>query len=116
VVFERVHKSVGYLALTFAAAALVSGLWAANAPRWMWVVIGAFWVVLAAASLALQRRGMAIDTYQAIWGPDPSLPGAQHEPIGWGVRRLSPDERPWTSNTSWIRSRRVNPVIKKGSN
>lgn len=28
-----------------------------------------------------------IDTYQAIWGPDPEHPGAKRKPTGFGVRR-----------------------------
>jgi hypothetical protein len=43
--------------------------------------------VLVAAFAVLQIRGRAVDTYQAIWGPDLDLPGNRMKPIGFGVRR-----------------------------
>jgi hypothetical protein len=87
ILFERAHKSLGYVALALGLACVVAGLWIANAPRWMWIVI-AGWAALWGTLFAIfQRRGMAVDTYQAIWGPDPALPGAGRPPIGWGVRR-----------------------------
>jgi hypothetical protein len=88
--FERVHKSVGYISLAFALAAIASGLWHVNAPRWMWLLLAVWWLLLIGAGVHLQRQGRAIDTYQAIWGPDPSYPGNRMQPIGWGVRRPAP--------------------------
>ncbi len=38
--------------------------------------------------VVLQRAGRCIDTYQAIWGLDPSLPGNRRRPIGLGIVRL----------------------------
>lgn len=87
VVFEVLHKSLGYCLLTVAIATTLTGLWAANGPVWMFVSIIIFWVALAAAFILLQIEGKAIDTYQAIWGPDPSLPGNKRKPIGWGIHR-----------------------------
>lgn len=86
-VFERVHKSVGYLAMGLAVAAILTGLWQANAPRWMWLALVVWWGLLAGAFWHLQRQGRAVDTYQAIWGPDPAHPGNHRRPIGPGVRR-----------------------------
>jgi hypothetical protein len=86
-IFERAHKSLGYAALTLAIAALTTGLWHANAPRWMWITIGAWWSVLITLGVRWQRQGRAIDTYQAIWGPDPQHPGNKMKPIGWGISR-----------------------------
>lgn len=86
-VFEYVHKSVGYLAVAIATGAIVTGLWQANAPRWMWLVITLWWLIMLAAFAMLQRQGRAIDTYQAIWGPDTVHPGNQIPPIGWGIKR-----------------------------
>jgi hypothetical protein len=74
-VFERVHKSVGYAALGLSAAAVLTGMWQANAPHWMWMLIPGWWIVLVAVFVAFQRRGRVIDTYVALWGPDPSHPG-----------------------------------------
>ena len=85
--FERVHKSLGYLAILVSVAAILSGLWLANAPRWMWLMLTVWWLGLISLAMVLQARGKAIDTYQAIWGPDPAHPGNRVPPIGWGVRR-----------------------------
>ncbi|NOU04894.1 MAG: cytochrome B [Hyphomicrobiaceae bacterium] len=86
-IFERIHKSVGYIGLIGAVGAVLSGLWLSNAPRWMWLTLIMWWTALIAAALFFQRRGRAIDTYQAIWGPDSNLPGNKIPPIGWGIRR-----------------------------
>lgn len=86
-IFEHGHKRLGYVAMIVALVAVFNGLWAANAPRWIWLVIGAWLFVLLALALRLQRRGFAVDTYQAIWGPSPLHPGNRMKPIGWGIRR-----------------------------
>jgi hypothetical protein len=86
--FEHMHKSLGYVALALAASAMASGLQLANAPRWMALALALWWLALVAAFAMLQRRGRAVDTYQAIWGPDARHPGNSMKPIGWGVRRL----------------------------
>lgn len=88
VVFERVHKSLGWLAVGAAMAAIATGLVAADAPRWMAAAIGGWWLALAACFVRWQRAGRALDTYQAIWGPDPGLPGNARAPIGLGVTRF----------------------------
>jgi hypothetical protein len=85
--FERLHKGLGWLAVVMAVAVLAMGLVLADAPRWMAVVLAAWWLALLAGFAALQRAGRCIDTYQAIWGPDPVHPGNRLRPIGWGVRR-----------------------------
>lgn len=86
-VFEWLHKAVGYGSLLLAAATVVLGLRAADAPRWMWFAIGAWWVVWITTFVILQRKGRCMDTYQAIWGDDPSHPGLQVRPIGPGIHR-----------------------------
>ncbi len=86
-VFEYVHKITGYLVLAVAAIAIFTGLWHANAARWMWLVIALWWIFLIALFVILQRRGLSLDTYQAIWGPDDAHPGNRLKPIGWGVKR-----------------------------
>ena len=87
--FERLHKSLGWGAVVLSVGVLASGLVVADAPRWMALALALWWLTLGAAFVALQRAGRCIDTYQAIWGPDPCHPGNQRRPIGWGVRRLS---------------------------
>ncbi|MEO0914709.1 MAG: cytochrome b561 domain-containing protein, partial [Pseudomonadota bacterium] len=87
-IFEYVHKSVGYVALVLSAIAILLGLWEANGPVWMWLMLLGWWGVLIVAFALLQRRGMAIDTYEAIWGPSPQHPGNHRRPIGFGIRRM----------------------------
>jgi len=87
IMFEWVHKLTGYALLALGIWVILLGLWLANAPRWMWLLLGLFWAGLALGALALQRRGWAIDTYQAIWGPSEKHPGNQRKPIGLGIRR-----------------------------
>lgn len=93
IAFEYIHKTIGYLALVVAAAATMTGLWTANAPHWMWIALSIWWIVFIVVFAALQRRGLAIDTYQAIWGPAPDLPGNRRKAIGWGIRRSTGDDR-----------------------
>nr|WP_306265691.1 cytochrome b561 domain-containing protein [Pararhizobium sp. IMCC3301] len=68
-IFETCHKLVGYGVLLVASATLWSGLLTVNAPNWMWGVLAVWWSVLIAVFVILQRRGYAVETYQAIWGP-----------------------------------------------
>lgn len=88
--FEHVHKGLGWLALCVAIATIVLGLIAADAPRWMVVALSLWWLALLTLGWYWQRRGRCIDTYQAIWGPEPQHPGNQRSPIGWGVHRPTP--------------------------
>lgn len=85
--FERLHKGLGWLALLAAVGVIALGLWVADAPRWMPLVLALWWSALALAAWHWQRQGRCFDTYQAIWGPDPTLPGNRIKPIGWGIRR-----------------------------
>ncbi|MEN9629798.1 MAG: hypothetical protein RJA10_3026, partial [Pseudomonadota bacterium] len=63
------------------------GLQVADAPRWMVLALAGWWLLLAVVACRLQQQGRCIDTYQAIWGPDPRHPGNHLKPVGWGVRR-----------------------------
>ncbi|WP_310625177.1 cytochrome b561 domain-containing protein [Limnohabitans sp.] len=95
VVFERLHKSLGWLAIVLAVPVILLGLLNADAPRWMLGLLMVWWSVLLAVAAHWQRRGYCMDTYQAIWGTDPHMPGMQGAPIGWGVRRTQ--QHPWRS-------------------
>jgi hypothetical protein len=75
IAFEAVHKTVGYLAIALSAGTILTGLWAANAPRWMWLAITLWWAGLLATALGLQARGLYVSSYHAIWGPDEAHPG-----------------------------------------
>ena len=90
--FERLHKGLGWLLLGGSMGVIVSGLALADAPRWMGALLLLWWLALLMLALRWQASGRCIDTYQAIWGPDPAHPGNQRKPIGWGVRR------PWESH------------------
>ncbi|MFN4173234.1 MAG: cytochrome b561 domain-containing protein [Pseudorhodobacter sp.] len=88
--FEYIHKFGGVLALCLSVAVIVTGLWQANAPRWMGLGLAVWWAGLLLAAMVLERRRGAFDTYQAIWGPDDSLPGNRMRPIGLKVTRDVP--------------------------
>ncbi len=88
--FERTHKSLGWLALLTAFFTIALGLIISDAPRWMPLSLGIWWIGLAALALRWQRTGRCIDTYQAIWGIDAAHPGNAADaaaPIGIGIRR-----------------------------
>jgi Eukaryotic cytochrome b561 len=87
IIFEYVHKFGGYLALALALSAMLTGLWRANAPHWMWLVLALWWTGLLIIGAFLQHKGRAVDTYQAIWGPDDIHPGNARRPIGIGITR-----------------------------
>ncbi|MEM7489524.1 MAG: cytochrome b561 domain-containing protein [Pseudomonadota bacterium] len=73
--FEAMHKASGYAALVLSMGAVLTGLWQANGPVWIWILLTLWWAFVAVLFVLFQRRGMVIDTYVAIWGPDPSHPG-----------------------------------------
>ena len=87
--FELLHKTVGYTTLALAFLAVPNGMWIANAPNWMFVTLFSWWTLLVILFVVLQRCGFAVETYQAIWGPDSNHPGNNKPPIGWGVVRPS---------------------------
>ena len=94
VMFEWSHKLVGYAALILAIIVILFGLWEANAPHWMWIMIATWWVSLLVVVVVLQAKGRAIDTYQAIWGPETRHPGNRRKPIGWGIfRKILQEDR-----------------------
>jgi hypothetical protein len=89
--FERIHKSLGWFSILIAWVSIGLGLWLADAPRWMPILIALWWAILAAFALKWQRAGRCIDTYQAIWGLDTMHPGNAPNtpaPIGIGVRKI----------------------------
>ncbi|EFL90497.1 cytochrome b561 domain-containing protein [Ahrensia sp. R2A130] len=85
--FEYLHKTLGYISLALSWFTIYLGMWIANGPRWMFISISIWFLLLAVAFIICQKRGMAMDTYQAIWGTDPNLPGNRRRPIGPGYRR-----------------------------
>jgi Eukaryotic cytochrome b561 len=87
-VFERTHKGLGWFALALACVTILLGLMLADAPRWMLLSLLAWWIALILVGWRWQTQAKCIDTYQAIWGADPNLPGLRFAPIGFGVRRV----------------------------
>lgn len=74
-IFEWVHKTSGYTAVLLSVVTILYGLWQANAPVWMWVVLIPWWLALGTVFVLLHRQGRRVTTYQAIWGLDPRHPG-----------------------------------------
>ena len=91
VLFETMHKGMGYFALCLSVAAILLGLVVAEAPRWMFITVAIWWSVLIFFFMRLQRQNRCFDTYQAIWGPDLSHPGNQMPSMGWGMKRYTAD-------------------------
>jgi hypothetical protein len=102
IVFEYSHKAIGYLLVVLVVAAIYTGLTAADAPRWMLVAIGVWWALCLIATAIMQRRIGCIDTYQAIWGLDRTLPGYRRKPIGLGITRFSETD---AANAPWQKRR-----------
>ena len=90
--FEAFHKTLGYSLLGLASVTILLGLWNANGPVWMWFMLGSWWLGIGLAFYMMQRRGMAIDTYQAIWGPEPIHPGNARKGTGSEARRVNEGE------------------------
>ncbi|MCC6473906.1 MAG: cytochrome b [Burkholderiales bacterium] len=88
IIFEYSHKYTGYALIPLTVWQVASGLQDAGAPNWISIMAGLWAVILAAAFIRLQAAGRCIDTYQAIWGLDETLPGYRREPIGWGITRV----------------------------
>jgi Eukaryotic cytochrome b561 len=90
--FEGIHKTCGWVAVLVAVVTVGLGLLAADAPRWMVLVLAVWWISLFAFSFWLQKAGRCVDTYQAIWGADPIHPGNRRRYVGWGARRVNLDQ------------------------
>ena len=67
-IFEWLHKRMGYAALLLTLVTTVLGLVLVDAPRWMALSIGLWWLLLIVVFAKLQVQGRAVDTYAAIWG------------------------------------------------
>ena len=77
--FEGVHKKLGWVTLMAAAGVIASGLYMVDAPRWMPLLLSAWYLLLAQQFWRLQKAGRCVDTYQAIWGPDTIHPGNRNK-------------------------------------
>jgi hypothetical protein len=98
--FEYTHKFSLWILAPVIPVSIFSGLWIADAPRWMWIAIAAVFVLIVAVFIRLQSKGRNIDTYQAIWGLDETLPGNQRtRPIGWAIKRYKANDTGVTRET-----------------
>ncbi len=79
--FERLHKTIGHLALALAVIAILTGLWQANAPYGLWILILGWWGGLAGFLVLIAPRLRRVPTYQAIWGPSPEHPGNRSQDV-----------------------------------
>jgi hypothetical protein len=73
--FESVHKKVGYFLLALSFLVAVTGFYVAALPRWSFAVFIAWWVLLLLLCLRYELGGRQIPTYQATWGLKPEHPG-----------------------------------------
>ncbi|CTQ51201.1 cytochrome b561 domain-containing protein [Jannaschia donghaensis] len=80
IVFEVVHKGLGYGVLAMGAITILTGMWQANGPIWMWIGVLLWWSLLLAIAYLLQKLGMAMNSYRAIWGP--GTPQPRYQPRG----------------------------------
>ncbi len=99
-IFETLHKSLGYMALVLALCTVSLGLWVSDAPRWMPIIIAAWYLGLLGLGVRLQYLGRCFDTYQAIWGDDAQHPGNTLPAAGWGSKRYSAADFKHTFNQS----------------
>ena len=88
IIFEYTHKYGAYGIAVLSVLALYSGLWHADAPRWMWIVLSLWFFAILVVAAILQAKGRCLDTYQAIWGPSADWPGSHRAPIGFGIRKV----------------------------
>ncbi len=73
--FEIWHKTAGWAVIVLAGVTILLGIDLIGAPDWLLVLVAIFQaaVLLALVDGRLRRRW--VDTYEALWGPDPVHPG-----------------------------------------
>ncbi len=73
--FEAIHKKVGYALLTLSCFVAITGLFAAAMPRWSLGLLIIWWSFLLLLSFRYELGGKQIPTYQATWGLKLEHPG-----------------------------------------
>jgi hypothetical protein len=73
--FEAVHKKVGYGLLGLSCLVTLSGFYTAALPRWSLGLLIIWWVFLLLLCFRYELGGRQIPTYQATWGLKPEHPG-----------------------------------------
>ncbi len=75
IAFERWHKPAGWCALLLAGVTMLLGIALVGAPDWLLALVGCLQAATVLALLDGRLRGRWVDTYAALWGPDPRHPG-----------------------------------------
>ncbi len=86
--FEYSHKIIGYILVPLTVWQIATGLRDLDASLWLWGAVALCALFFVSAFVTLQVSGRCVDTYQAIWGLDETLPGYRRKPIGWGITRF----------------------------
>jgi hypothetical protein len=73
--FEAIHKKVGYALLALSCLVTLSGFYTAAVPRWSLGLLIVWWVFLLLLCFRYELGGRQIPTYQATWGLKPEHPG-----------------------------------------
>lgn len=73
--FERWHKTAGWLSIGLAVVAVGLGLQLYGWPGMLCGIAAALVLLQVAGFALLARTSRRVGTYQAIWGPDPRHPG-----------------------------------------
>ena len=69
VVFEAVHKTLGWSTLAGAGVVILLGVQLVGAPGWLLAVLGAAYLTLAMVAFIQASSRRRVTTYAAIWGP-----------------------------------------------
>ena len=73
--FEAWHKTMGWGLIVLAAVTILLGIQLVGAPSWLLVLAGMLQAAMLCGLIDGRLRLRWVDTYAALWGPDPEHPG-----------------------------------------
>ncbi len=73
--FEIWHKNAGWIVIVLAGVTILLGIDLIGAPEWLLVLVAMFQAAVVMALVDGRLRSRWVDTYAALWGPDPIHPG-----------------------------------------
>jgi hypothetical protein len=73
--FEAIHKKLGYALLVLSSLVTLSGFYTAAMPRWSLGLLFIWWIFLLLLCFRYELGGRQIPTYQATWGLKAEHPG-----------------------------------------
>ena len=73
--FEGWHKRAGWVAVALAGITILLGIDLAGAPVWLVLLVAGMQGGAVLVTIDSALRGRWVDTYAALWGPDPVHPG-----------------------------------------